>query len=413
MKRRKGLLCLGLALCLLLAGCVTRPAAAPAADRPRVTATPTPTATPLPSSAPSGPSLPEIEEVLAGMTLREKVGQLFFVRPDALDPDQSPAQAEDGGAPGATQMSGRLAAGLEAYPVGGIVMFAKNIVSPEQLLAFNSDLQSVSKLPLFLAVDEEGGAVARLANHPAFALPRYESAAAVGASGDPAAAEDMGRTIGAYLAQYGFHMDFAPVADVNTNPDNPVIGARAFSRDPYTAALMAGAMARGLSSQGVIPVYKHFPGHGDTSEDSHMGAAVLYRNWQHLRDVEWLPYRENDLTGCAVMVGHIAVINDVWDMTPASLSYKLVTERLRGELGFEGLVITDALAMGAIARQYDAETAAVQALLAGCDVLLMPEDLARAFEAVVSAVENGVISQQRLDESVTRVLTYKRLAGLL
>ena len=273
-------------------------------------------------------------------------------------------------------------------------------------------LRDATTVPLFLGVDEEGGLVARLANNAAFGLPKYESAAAVGASGNPADAENMGRTIGGYLADYGFTVDFAPVADVYTNPANTVIGSRAFSADANTAAAMAGACARGLASQGVLPVYKHFPGHGDTAEDSHNGLAVTYKTHDELAACEWIPYSANDLTGCAVMVGHIAAPNVTGDLTPASLSGTMITGYLRGELGFTGLVITDSMAMHGVTDAYSSGDAAIAAIEAGVDIILMPEVLSEAFDAVAAAVENGTISEARLNESVYRVLQYKQLYGI-
>src|SRR5699024_373762 len=175
---------------------------------------------------------------------------------------------------GVTALTDAMRETLETYPVGGVVLFGKNIESPAQLAAFTADLQEAGRLPMFIAVDEEGGAVARLANSPALSLPQYESAAAVGAEG-PAAAREMARTIGGYLQGYGINLDFAPVADVNSNPANPVIGARAFSADSEMAAACVAAAVRGFSEAGVLCCLKHFPGHGDTAADSHDGAVTL------------------------------------------------------------------------------------------------------------------------------------------
>lgn len=343
-----------------------------------------------------------IQVLLDGMTLREKVGQLFIVRPDALTGDGIPP----------IQMTDALDARLSEYPVGGVVLFADNIQSPEQLAAFLEGLQAASSTPLFLCVDEEGGTVARLAGNSAFGLPRYRSAAAVGASGNPEDALEMGRTIGGYLKKYGFNMDFAPVADVNTNPHNPVIGSRAFSSDPDIAAAMAGAMAEGLEQAGIIPVFKHFPGHGDTAQDSHSDLAVTRKTREALESCEWLPFLEAD-SGDLIMVGHIAVPEITGNNTPATLSYSVVTEILKGELGFEGLVITDALEMGGITQQYSSGEAAVAALLAGCDILLMPEDLPEAFDAVIASVEDGRLSMKWLDETVYRIIAFKSVQGIL
>ena len=346
------------------------------------------------------------------MTLREKVGQLFFIRPDALDATQSPGQINSSETEGVKTLTDGMRSVLTAYPVGGVAIFGKNISDPETLRTFTAELRDATAVPMFLGVDEEGGLVARLANNAAFGLPRYESAAAVGASGNASDAESMGQTIGAYLADYGFTVDFAPVADVYTNPANTVIGSRAFSTDAYTAAAMAGACAQGLASQGVLPVYKHFPGHGDTAEDSHNGLAVTYKTHDELAACEWIPYSANDLTGCAVMVGHIAAPNVTGDLTPASLSRTMISDYLRGELGFTGLVITDSMAMHGVTDTYSPSDAAVAAIQAGVDIILMPEVLSEAFDAVVAAVENGTISEARLNESVYRMLQYKQMYGI-
>lgn len=310
----------------------------------------------------------------------------------------------DAKADGVTMLTDAMRETLQAYPVGGICQFGKNITDPEQLAQFNADLQAASRTPLFIAVDEEGGAVARLANHPAFDLPQYESAAAVGASGDPADAGAMGQTIGAYLKEYGFNMDFAPDADVNTNPDNPIIGTRAFSSDAATAAEMAAAAADGLRTSGILPTLKHFPGHGDTAEDSHTALAVTYKTLDELQACELLPFAAD--TGLhAVMVGHIAAPNVTGDGTPATLSPQLVALIPDAE---NTLIVTDSLAMDAITAAYTPGEAAVQALQAGCDVLLMPNSLPEAYAAVLEAVQNGTISEERLDRSVNKILLYKQ-----
>ncbi len=353
-----------------------------------------------------------IDSLLAGMTLREKVGQLFIIRPDSLSTELTQEQITDASGYGVTEMTEALRESLNQYPVGGIAMFGKNIVSPEQLTGFLGDLQNASAIPLFLSVDEEGGTVARLANHSAFDLPRYPSATEVASSGGEAAALEMGVTIGNYLKQYGFNMDFAPVADVNTNPDNPVIGKRAFSSDPETAADMAEAMASGLRQAGIIPTFKHFPGHGDTATDSHTGVAVSEKSWEEMLFCEWIPFLRAGVWDC-VMVGHITAPNVTGDSLPASLSSRMVTEILRGELGFSGLIITDSLEMKAVSQDYTPAEASVMALQAGCDLLLMPNGFREAFEGVVTAVESGEISQTRIDSSVKRILELKEAYGLL
>lgn len=400
--RRRGLAAF-LALWLLaLTGCGA-PAADPAPTaRPEASAPPTaaPTAAPL---------------TAADLTLEEKVGQLFLVRPDALDPARTPQQIEDPDAAGATALTDAMRATLARIPVGGVVLFGKNIADAGQLAAFTADLQAAGRVPLLLAVDEEGGAVARLANSGALDLPRYESAAAVGAEG-PEAVRTMYRTIGGYLRDFGFALDFAPVADVNTNPDNPVIGSRAFSADPQTAAACVRAAVEGLGEAGVLACLKHFPGHGDTAQDSHEEAAVTEKTLAALRSGEWAPFAAGIAAGAPlVMVGHITAPNALPPAESdrlAGFSATVLNDWLRGELGFEGLVVTDSLAMGAVARRYSSGEAALAALQAGADLLLMPADLEGAYTAVVQAVESGRWPESELDARVERILAAKRAAGL-
>lgn len=400
--RRRGLAAF-LALWLLaLTGCGA-PAAGPAPTaRPAASAPPTaaPTAAPL---------------TAADLTLEEKVGQLFLVRPDALDPARTPQQIEDPDAAGATALTDAMRATLARIPVGGVVLFGKNIADAGQLAAFTADLQAAGRVPLLLAVDEEGGAVARLANSGALDLPRYESAAAVGAEG-PEAVRTMYRTIGGYLRDFGFALDFAPVADVNTNPDNPVIGSRAFSADPQTAAACVRAAVEGLGEAGVLACLKHFPGHGDTAQDSHEEAAVTEKTLAALRSGEWAPFAAGIAAGAPlVMVGHITAPNALPPAESdrlAGFSATVLNDWLRGELGFEGLVVTDSLAMGAVIRRYSSGEAALAALQAGADLLLMPADLEGAYTAVVQAVESGRWPESELDARVERILAAKRAAGL-
>ena len=345
-----------------------------------------------------------VEAKLASMTLREKVGQLFLVRPEALDFEKTSDNKT---------LTDSMRENLKQYPVSGIALFRQNITDAEQMQTFIQDYQNASGTPLLIAVDEEGGTVARLANHKAFTLPKYENAAAIGATGDPEQAKAMGRTIGGYLKPYGFNLDFAPVADVNSNPKNPVIGKRAFSSDPNAAAAMVSAAVQGFHESGMLCTLKHFPGHGDTGEDSHYGTATTTKTWEEMKAVEMLPFEAGIAAGAdVIMTAHITTPNATTDGLPASLSYTMLTERLRGELGFTGVICTDALEMKAITDHYSAGDAAVAALNAGADLLLMPSDLREAFDGVVHAVETGAVSEERLDESVRRILTLKEKAGL-
>lgn len=340
------------------------------------------------------------------LTLEQKVGQLFILRPDTLDDEKTAAQSSGQSVKGTTAISDTLRANIKKYHVGGFCQFSQNIVSPEQITQFNKDLQAASDIPLFLAVDEEGGRVARLANTETFHLPKYESAAAVGAQGI-AAAYTMGNTIGAYVRSYGFSIDFAPDADVNTNPNNPIIGTRAFSSNGVEAAALATAAGKGIADAGVIPTFKHFPGHGDTAQDSHTGMAFSYRTLEQIQTCELLPFAAaSTVTPHAVMVSHISMPNITGDNTPATLSKQIVSLIPDAD---RTLIITDAMEMSAISSVYSSGEAAVGAILAGCDVVLMPADFEEAYNAVLTACQNGTISAARLDQSVTKVLQFKRI----
>ena len=336
------------------------------------------------------------------LSLREKVGQLFVVRPESLEPAiryDSDAELPPYKLQAVSDGMRRRAAD---YPVGGILLYGHNIDGPAQLERFIKDLKELPGAPL-LCIDEEGGRVSRIANNPAFDVPRYESAAAMAAAG-PEATCDAARAIGGYLSRYGFDIDFAPVADVNTNPDNIIIGARAFSDDPRRAAPLVAAYVRGLQDAGVTACLKHFPGHGDTLADTHLGYAFTRKTWAQIDACEMIPFREGIRAGARlVMAAHIAAPAVTGTDLPSTLSPVILTEKLRGELGFDGIIITDALEMGAITRKYGSGEAAVRALQAGADLLLCPLDLCTAFDAVVDAVRSGALPEARLDASLRRL----------
>lgn len=340
------------------------------------------------------------KDVLGKMSLREKVGQLFIVRPEALA-ENSNAET----APATDRVDDAVISRIEEYPVGGIALFSRNITSAEQLPMFISDLQSNSKYPLFVAVDEEGGNVARVANSGFFNVASYKSMAEVGKTDNPAKAEEVGRKIGFYLKKIGFNYDFAPVADVNTNPDNIVIGDRSYGNNPVTVGKMVSAQLDGLHKSGIIGTLKHFPGHGDTKDDTHSGYVSVNKSWDELKACELVPFISALDKADTIMVSHITVTSI--DKLPSSLSYEIITRKLRNELGYNGVIITDSMAMGAVADSYTSDIAAVMAVKAGADIILMPESLEKSFNAVLNAVNSGEISISRIEESAERVLTLK------
>jgi beta-N-acetylhexosaminidase len=259
-----------------------------------------------------------------------------------------------------------------------------------------------------LCIDEEGGRVSRLANNPNFHVKKYESMAAIGATGDPHNAYECGNTIGSYLKFYGFDIDFAPVADVNTNPDNIVIGPRAFSDDPAVAAPMVTNYLQGLKDAGITGCIKHFPGHGDTTSDTHTGYAQTLKTWDEMKKCEMVTFRAGIQWGCQlIMTAHIAAPNVTGSTVPSTLSPVILQDKLRGELGYQNIIITDGMEMGAITQHYTSGEAAVGSIQAGVDIVLGPRDFVEAFDAVVDAVNNGTISEERINQSVRRILTLR------
>lgn len=342
------------------------------------------------------------KDVLGKMSLREKVGQLFIVRPEALV-ENSNAET----APATDRVDDAVISRIEEYPVGGIALFSRNITSAEQLPMFISDLQSSSKYPLFIAVDEEGGRVARIANSDFFNVASYKSMEDIGKSGDASKAEEVGRQIGLYLKELGFNLDFAPVADTNTNPQNIVIGDRSYGSDPALVARMVSAQLDGMHDSGIMGTLKHFPGHGDTKDDTHSGYVSIEKTWDELKECELVPFITALPKADMVMVSHITAVNVTSDKLPTSMSETMITGKLRNELGYDGVIITDAMAMGAVADNYTSAEAAVTAVKAGVDIVLMPQNLDEAFNGVMNAVIDGEISMARLDESVMRILKLK------
>ncbi len=342
-------------------------------------------------------------EILSGMSLREQVYQLFIVKPEQITGSSSKL----------TEAGRDFEAGLEEYSVGGIVMFADNIVDRDQTSGMISAMQSYSALGLFIAVDEEGGTVARIGNNSAMGTTSFPSMKTIGNTGDTDEAYNVGYTIGTEIAELGLNLDFAPVADVDSNPDNTVIGNRAFSTVADVAAEMVAAAVRGFEDSGMLCTLKHFPGHGDTGTDSHLGYTELDKSLEELYETEFVPFISGIEAGAdLVMVGHISVPQVTGDDTPASLSATMIGI-LRDELGFDGLIITDSMQMEAITDRYTSAEAAVMAIQAGVDIILMPDNLENAANGIIEAVENGEISEERIAESVLKILETKIEAGII
>lgn len=333
-------------------------------------------------------------ELLADMSLAEKVGQLFVPTLMGTTADAS-------------------AALIEEYHPGGFIYFPENLEDPAQIAELSNGLQDLAVdngagIPLFLGVDQEQGMVARL---PVGA--RFPDAMAVGATRDPEAAAALASTTAAELSALGINLDYAPVADVNINADNPVIGIRSFGSDPELVGELVVAEARAFEDGGVVPVAKHFPGHGDTDVDSHTGLPVIDKSRQEWEQVDLPPFvRAVEADIDMIMTAHVIMPQLDGSGEPATLSPGIITGILRTELGYDGVVSTDALNMEGVRQSHGDGEVAVLAVLAGADQLLMPPDLGAAHAAVTAAVEQGRITEDRLDESVLRVLRLKLRRGL-
>ena len=345
-------------------------------------------------------------QLVSQMTLEDKIAQMFVITPNALT----------GYASGVTAAGDTTKEAYQSRPVGGIVYMADNLTDPEQTTTMLSNMQEIARertgLPVFLCVDEEGGSVARIAGNDAFGVTNVGNMSDIGASGDVQNAYNAGSTIGSYLAALGFNVDFAPVADVLTNPDNQVIGQRSFGSDAQTVAGMVTSELQGLSAAGVYGMVKHFPGHGGTSGDSHDGAVATDKTLEELMAEELVPFQSAIDGGVNfVMVGHISAPNVTGDNAPATLSKVLITDVLRGQMGYNGIVITDAMNMEAITGFYNSDKAAVLAVTAGADMILMPADYNTAYTGILNAVNDGTITEERINESVTRIVKAKLAMG--
>lgn len=349
----------------------------------------------------------KIQETLASMTIEEKVCQLFFITPEALTGYET-----------VTAAGNTTKDALKLYPVGGLIYFAKNIQDEEQTKELLTNTQQFAKendmIPIFLAVDEEGGTVARVASNAAMHVTNVGNMCDIGATSDVTKAYDAGFTIGGYLSELGFNLDFAPVADTLTNPDNQIVAKRSFGSDPTLVSEMSRSYLDGLTDQGIIGSYKHFPGHGATLGDTHEGYAYTNKTYEQLQSSDFVPFMD----GCfhqvpMMMVGHISLPNVTNEDVPASLSQEVITGILREDFGYQGVVITDSLSMGAITDKYNGSMACKMAFLAGSDMLLMPKDFKSAYTYMLEEVNNGNIDESLIDQSVYRILKLKYQSGLM
>ncbi|MBN8202873.1 glycoside hydrolase family 3 N-terminal domain-containing protein [Bacillus sp. NTK034] len=350
-----------------------------------------------------------ISRAVKNMSIEEKVGQMLM-------PDFRTWKGKN-----VTEMLPEIEKLVKDYHLGGVILFRENVVTTEQTATLVSDYQKAAdKFGLLMTIDQEGGIVTRLQSGT-----DMPGNMALGAARSEEISRKVGKAIGEELASLGINMNFAPVMDVNNNPDNPVIGVRSFGEDPQLVADMGVAYTQGLQSAGVAATAKHFPGHGDTAVDSHLGLPEVPHDKDRLKEVELYPFQKGMEAGIdAIMTAHVTFpkIDDTKAISkktgeeiavPATLSHKVLTELMREEMGYDGVITTDAMNMNAIAEHFGPVDAAIRAVKAGTDIVLMPVGLQEVAEGLLKAVENGEISEKRIDSSVERILTLKIKRGII
>lgn len=342
----------------------------------------------------------KIDSIIEDMTIDEKVGQLIMAA----------YRTDDTGVP-ITQMNDYIKNDIENYNLGGVIIFSENMTSKEQISDYINEIKSLSKMTPFIVIDEEGGRVSRIKSSGIIEGYEMPSAEEMFKNGTVSQNYD---TIGDTLYKLGFNMDFAPVADINTNPENIVIGDRAFGKTPIEVSGAVSEAIKSLEKHNIIPVLKHFPGHGDTFEDSHKGETIVNHNIDRLMNTEFVPFINGFNSGAdAVMVAHIKMPEISDKDIPASLNPDIINGLLRDELGFQGVVFTDALDMKAITDYYANNDAALMAIDAGVDIIVMAGDVSYIHKTIIDALNSGKITEERINQSLERILKLKYDNNLL
>ncbi|MEX2104450.1 MAG: beta-N-acetylhexosaminidase [Bacilli bacterium] len=346
----------------------------------------------IPTEKEEDPILKQIET----MTLDQKIGQMVLVGFEG------------------TVVNDHIRELIDDYNIGGVIFYKQNISGTDQaIILLNSvkEINSDNTIPLFLSVDEEGGRVTRMPNE----FTRLPTNEEIGRINNEDFSQRIGQILGKELKAFGFNMDYAPVLDINNNPNNPVIGDRSFGPIPELVSKLAISTMKGIGSQHVIPVVKHFPGHGDTSVDSHKELPVVNKSMEELQSFELIPFKEALENGAeVVMIAHI-LLPQIDTKYPASMSKSVITDLLRGSMKFDGVVITDDMTMGAILKNYDISEAAVQSVSAGSDIILVAHDFdteVQVIQALKKSVEDGRIPEKMIDQSVYRILKLKKKYAL-
>ena len=334
----------------------------------------------------------KVEKIMDDMTIEEKIGQMIFAfyNKDVVDDELKDI--------------------ITNTKIGGFVLFAKNFSTYEKTLSFIKEVKKYNSIPLFISIDQEGGKIQRLNELRDVSVSDIPYMYDLGSMNDKELSYNVGKVIAEELRVFGINMDFAPVLDIYSNSLNTVIGKRAFGSDYKTVTDNALSLAKGLEDNGIIPVYKHFPGHGDTIIDSHEDLPIITKSREELLNFELIPFKRAIESGAnIIMVGHLAVPSITKDNTPASLSKKLISDFLKDELGYRGLVITDALNMKALTNYYSEDELCPIAVKAGVDLLLMPPSPKVCLTSVINEIQKGNISIDRINESVRKILKLKYL----
>lgn len=348
------------------------------------------------------PNLEAAQKTLDTMTLEEKVYQLFVTSPDELTGRRGTENAE-----------GALQEQLQAMPVGGLILYEANVYTADQVQGMLHGVKETAKIPMLLGIDGEPGNDEGL-NEFGIAEEAYETASVYGENADAEGVRAMGKKLGADMKQVGFNVDFAPTADVLVEPANTEIGNRSFGTDPLLVSTLVGEMIGGLHESGMMTCAKHFPGLASTTNNTNYTAVTSNRTMDELRQTELIPFSTAiDMGTDMIMVAHLRLPSVVEGDLPVSLSPIFIQQILRGEMGYQGVVITDSLQKRAITGTYSSAEASVLAIQAGCDMILLPDDLPNAAQGILTAIENGDLREERINESVLRILELKSRYGLL
>ena len=333
--------------------------------------------------------LDKIKEKIDSMTLEQKIGQLFIV---GFEGDI---------------INDEIIDLVKNQEVGGLIYFSRNVLDSNQIITLNNEIKAIKKdIPLFISVDEEGGVVSRVPDE----FLKLPSSGYIGKFDDENLSYNIGSIISKELKSLGFNMDFAPVLDIDSNPNNTVIGERAFGNNADIVSKLGIKTMEGLRDGGIIPVVKHFPGHGDTDIDSHYGLPIVTKTLEELNNLEFIPFKNAIENGADVVMVSSIILSSIDSEYPATMSKKVTTDILRNKLNFDGVIATDDMTMGAIMDNYNLTDAVIMAINAGNDLILVChgyDDIIKSISAVKDAVSSNIISKERIDESVYRILKLK------